>query len=322
MSFKTPILLIAFNRPEKIKLIFDILKVLKPEKLFISCDGPRVNNFDDKKLCEEVRLITKKINWKCKAIYKFSKKNKTCKINVIESINWFFKHNKEGIILEDDCLPNPSFFYFCETLLKKYRNNNKIMQINGHSNNQKSIDGMSYYFSKINTTWGWATWRKSWKLFDKDMSDYNKIKKKEIMKYFINRDISDWMNVYFEKSYKKIDNIWSVYWSFSILKNNGYCISPFKSLIQNIGFDGSGTSGKYNKFKLYSKIKANNFIIKKHPANLTYNKIYDENFFYNFVKKTDDRSNNGLINLITVYLKKILRIFNKLIKTKKIKQSK
>ena len=97
MSFETPILIIAFNRPEKIRLIFNILKILKPKNLFISCDGPRANNYDDKKLCEQVRIITKNVNWKCKTLYKFSKNNKTCKINVIESIDWFFKHNKEGI---------------------------------------------------------------------------------------------------------------------------------------------------------------------------------------------------------------------------------
>ena len=311
MSFETPILIIAFNRPEKIRLIFNILKILKPKNLFISCDGPRANNYDDKKLCEQVRIITKNVNWKCKTLYKFSKNNKTCKINVIESIDWFFKHNKEGIILEDDCLPSLSFFYFCETLLKKYRNNKKIMQINGHCMNQKSSDNTSYYFTKFNSTWGWASWGRSWKLFDKDMKGYNKMNKDKIVNYFINKDISNWMMTYFEKSHKKIDNIWSVYWSFSILKNNGYCISPFKSLINNIGFDGSGTSGKYKKFKLYSKIKANNFLIKKHPINLTYYKKYDENFFYNFVRKTDPRSHNKKIsNLIIFYLKKILRIFN------------
>ena len=309
MSFKTPILLIAFNRPEKVRLILNILKVLKPENLFISCDGPRDNNHKDKNLCEEVRLIVKNINWQCKVVYRFSKKNKTCKINVIESINWFFKHNKEGIVLEDDCIPNIHFFYYCEALLKKYRNNNKIMQVNGFSSsNQKSIDGATYYFSKLNDTWGWATWRRAWKFFDKNMKGYKEIKKRNLIeKHYMNKDIANWMTTYFEKSFYKKDNIWSAYWSFSILKNDGYTITPFKSLVRNIGVDGSGTSGKYKKFKSYLKIKSSKIKSLKHPKDFLYNKKYDNNFFYNFVKKTDVRANKiSVLDQVKKFIKKLL----------------
>ena len=120
MSFETPILLIVFNRPDKTKLVFNEIKKIKPKKLFISCDGPRKNELEDQYLCAEVKKIVQDINWDCEPKFSFSKENLSCKINVIESINWFFLNNDRGIILEDDCIPINSFFTFCEDLLEIY----------------------------------------------------------------------------------------------------------------------------------------------------------------------------------------------------------
>ena len=150
MSFETPILLIVFNRPEKTQKLFEKIKAIKPKKLFVSADGPRENFKNDKLLCNETREIFKNIDWDCDCKFKFSEKNLSCKINVIDSINWFFSLNEEGIILEDDCIPNIYFFNFCKVLLEKYKNDSLIMQINGTNLdiNYSNITDKTYFFSK------------------------------------------------------------------------------------------------------------------------------------------------------------------------------
>jgi len=308
MSFETPILLIIFNRPDKTKLLFEKIKLIKPKKLFVSADGPRKNNFNDEKLCEETRSIVKKINWECDYKFKFSETNLSCKTNVIESINWFFSINDKGIILEDDCIPVNSFFEFCEMLLKKYKNNQEIMQINGSNLGMDFSDLIqeTYYFSKLNHTWGWATWKRAWDHFDPDLKDYFLAKKKgQILEYYKDLEISNWMNAYYDKIINFEDKIWSTNWSYSIMKNNGLCISPTINLVNNIGFDGSGTSGMAKKFSKFSS-NSNDEITKYiFPKDIKYNLKYDQKLFYEKIKSIDPRASK--LNIF----KKLFSIFKK-----------
>ena len=127
---KTPILFLIYNRPEYIKKVFESIKQARPERLFISADGPKSDDEKDFKLCEEARDACV-VDWPCEIKTLFRDKNLGCRLGISGGINWFFEHVEEGIILEDDCLPNESFFNFCENLLLKYRNENKVMMISG-----------------------------------------------------------------------------------------------------------------------------------------------------------------------------------------------
>jgi len=196
MSFSTPLLLIVFNRPDKTKKLLKILEEIKPKKLYVSADGPRVNSAKDKQLCFEVRELFKHIKWECDINLKFSEINLSCKKNVVESINWFFSEVDMGIILEDDCYPTKSFFTFCKILLEKYKNEEQIMQINGTNLgiNYSKTNQHSYFASKLNHVWGWATWRRAWKNFDTNMSDYQILKEKgDLQNYYQDKKIYDWM---------------------------------------------------------------------------------------------------------------------------------
>ena len=294
--FEIPILIINFNRPDKTEKIFKILQIIKPKKLYLSIDGPRKKNTIDEIRINEIKKKFKSINWNCKIKKKYSNKNNGMKMNVINSVNWFFKNEKMGIILEDDCIPSKSFFMFCKILLKKYENQKNIFQINGHSINFPRKKE-SYYFSKLNSTWGWATWRRAWKKLDLKMSGYEKMKEKNLIKKFYeNTNIFNWMDEYFKKTLEKKDKIWSSYWSFTIVKNEGLCISPFKNLIQNIGFDGSGTTKRYKSFIKTKNIKSYNSKKIIHPKKINYNLLYDQFFFNEYVKKVDKRAVNYLLN--------------------------
>ena len=306
MSYNTPILFLVFNRPEKTQIIFDIIKKLKPKKLYISADGPRKNRIKDNLLCDQVRSIVKNIDWNCDHNFRFNDINQGCKVNVIKSIDWFFSNNEKGIILEDDCIPSESFFVFCEKLLERYNNNHKIMQINGFNGglNFNSLIKDSYYYSKLNHTWGWASWKRAWNKFDKNFLEYDKYKNK-INNYYIDNGISSWMKVYLDKAFKNQDNIWSSNWSFSILKENGLCITPSVNLVRNIGFDTSATSGKSEIFKKFSNAKEFEFTNIIYPNEVKFNLKLDRITFNQVIKKIDPRASKFyyLLNIIKNFFK-------------------
>ena len=253
-----------------------------------------------------------KINWECQLKTQFNKDNLSLKKNVIQSINWFFNNVEHGIILEDDCLPSLNFFDFCEKLLKKYQFDEKIMQINGSNGglDYQNTNDASYFFSKINTTWGWASWKRAWDKFDGNFEDYKLYEKKnKILNYYEDQEISDWMKAYFEKSLKNVDNIWSTNWAYTILKNDGLCISPIKNLVENIGFDKSATSSNADHFLPYRKKIDESFEIKKYADKIEYFKKNDQNYFYNLIKKIDPRADRNS------FKNRIKRIFYRIFKS-------
>ena len=213
--------------------------------------------------------------------------------------------------MEDDCLPSLNFFDFCEKLLKKYQFEEKIMQINGSNGglDYQDTNDASYFFSKINTTWGWASWKRAWDKFDENFEDYKLYEKKDkILNYYEDQEISDWMKVYFEKSLKNVDNIWSTNWAYTILKNDGLCISPIKNLVENIGFDKSATSNNADHFLPYRKKIDESFKIKRYADKIEYFKKNDQNYFYNLIKKIDPRA------VRNSFKSQIKRIFYKILK--------
>jgi hypothetical protein len=210
--FDTPILYLIFNRPDLVEVTFSAICEIKPKKLFIAADGPRLDNLDDVLNCMLARqYVLSKIDWECDVKTLFRDTNFGCGIAVSSAISWFFEDVEEGIILEDDCLADKSFFNFCALLLNKYRSNHKIFHING-SNHQFGIKrGCSdYYFSVYPHVWGWATWKRAWNFYDYKMCNFlnsNKI----INKYAQ-------LNLMTEVLQGKV-NTWDIQWVFSIMIN-------------------------------------------------------------------------------------------------------
>ena len=277
----TPILFLIFKRPDLTKLVFEQICAAKPKYLYIAADGPK--NDKEKHLCEETRnLVIKNIDWNCEVKTLFRDKNKGLRKGVSESITWFFENVDEGIILEDDCIPSPSFFSFCTQMLDKYRNDDKIMHISGETQLKENMTADSYYFSNFAHIWGWATWKRAWNLFDVEMSDYKdflkqkKIKQISKSKYHQN----DWLKV-FNKVYKKEIDSWGYVWIYTLINNNGLSISPNTNLISNIGFDERATHTLDNKSNLANKNLSVINLELKHPEELS----IDYNIQYNVINK-------------------------------------
>jgi len=163
---RTPVLFLVFNRLDTTKKVFQVIKKAKPPRLYIAADGPRETKEGEAERVKAVRdYVMSNMDWECEVKTLFREKNLGCGKAVSEAITWFFENEEMGIILEDDCLPTQSFFWFCEELLIRYKHEEKIMQINGSSFLPNIDIKESYFFSKYNHIWGWASWRRAWKHF-------------------------------------------------------------------------------------------------------------------------------------------------------------
>ena len=296
---KTPVLFLVFNRPELTFQVFEEIRKAKPAQLYIAADGPREDKDGEAEKCELTRSIINKIDWNCEVKTLFRDKNLGCKIAVSSAITWFFDNVEEGIILEDDCLPDPSFFKFCEELLERYRDNETIMHIGG-TNFQDGIERgkFSYYFSNLSHIWGWATWRRAWKKYTIGMDGFEEfLSKDKLKKKLGNKIFADFFNKKLGQTFEGTINTWDYQWSFTIWKNDGLCIIPNKNLVSNIGFGNNATHTVENNSELsvirteeiHSIIhpetikinkKADNYFIKKH---IGYNGIFD--YYYKYSKK-------------------------------------
>ncbi len=255
----TPVLLTLWRRPNETKRVIKAIKEVKPKKLFIACDGARSGNKEEfDKVKKTIEVCKKEINWDCEVIWKISEKNLGCKTGVTNAINWFFDHVNEGIIMEDDNLAHPDFFWFCENLLERYRFDKRVWSISGTNNQDGKIRGDgSYYFGKIPLVWGWATWKDRWKENDVDMSKWPEVKAKKIFDEIFNDQIEReyWENI-FETFYEKgIPDTYDYQWVFTCLINNGLIIVPNNNLINNIGFNIDATHTKWEKTSV-SKVRS------------------------------------------------------------------
>ena len=181
-AFSTPILFFIFNRPEYTQQVFERIRQARPRQLFVVADGPRVPS--DIPLIKRTRSLIA-VDWECELKTLYADKNMGLKERISSGISWFFDHVERGIILEDDCLPHPSFFQFCEEMLEYYSNHNHIMMITGSNPLQDHVMDTSYTFSEYFSIWGWATWRRAWKQYDKHMTRWPEIKKTKIFGNYI-----------------------------------------------------------------------------------------------------------------------------------------
>lgn len=284
-NLKTPVAFLIFNRPETTKRVFAEIAKVKPPKLLVIADGPRPNKPEEITRCQETREIIDQIDWDCDVLKNYSDVNLGCKVRVSSGLNWTFKMVEEAIILEDDCLPHPTFFRFCETLLEKYRSEPRISQISGSNFLFNTFElKNSYYFSKFQFIWGWASWRRAWKHYDVHMKKWPSFhRSKDLERLVGNKKISNYYTKLFEKVYQKKIDTWDYQWFFSNLVKKKISVIPKYNLISNIGFGHGATHTKFLHPLADIQLGQMEFPLS-HPQNLNYNRLFDEHVFFNFVK--------------------------------------
>jgi hypothetical protein len=242
-DFNVPILFMVFNRLDTTKQVFEMIRKIAPQKLYIASDGHRINRENEEEKVMAVRnYVIKSIDWNCEIKTLFREENLGCGKAVSGAISWFFENEEAGIILEDDCLPSISFFSYCRELLEYYKDDTRIFHIAGYNPLTYTKTPYSYCFARLHHCWGWASWRRAWNHYSFDIINlHGFIEKKKINKIFTrNADRYYWINLFKKMENHEIDT-WDYQWTYTIFNNNGICINPAKNLVTNIGFNSDAT---------------------------------------------------------------------------------
>ena len=280
-----PVLLIPFRRPDKIKRLIEALASVRPKHIYILGDGPRPNNPEEAKLVAEARRIATNISWPCTIHTHFKETNVGLTPNIVEGIDWFFSQVESGIIFEDDCIPDPSFFTFCAELLERFKNDERIMHISGNNFQDGRIHGDgSYYFSHYSHSWGWATWRRAWTHYHEAVANFDTYDKAGRIN-----------ELPFSKAAKKFwikllrnTAIWDSRWLYTTWYCRGLCILPNQNLVSNIGFGVGATNT--TEFTAQANVASQTITHITHPNNISVateadNYTFETMFFVPFHKR-------------------------------------
>jgi hypothetical protein len=243
-ALQTPVAFFVFNRPATTRRVFEAISRARPAKLLLIADGPREKRDGEAEACRQVRGIVARVDWPCEVFLDFSETNLGCQERMISGLNWVFSLVEEAIILEDDCLPDLSFFSFCQELLERYRGDSRIAYISGDNFVGQFIKTTdSYYFSRIGGIWGWATWKSEWRRYDRHLVDWPQLRAERILDEIFDepRAVEFWTQIFDAMHEKRGPNTWDYQWLYTGLKNNSLTIVPSTNLVSNIGFGKDAT---------------------------------------------------------------------------------
>lgn len=242
-ELETPVTLFIFNRPETTRLVFAAVRAARPRRLLVVADGPRPGREGEEERCRETRSIIDRVDWDCLVDINYADRNLGCMRRVASGLDWVFGLVEEAIVLEDDCLPHPSFFPFCRELLERFRDEPRVAQISGANfqfGRRKSSE--SYYYSRYNHIWGWASWRRAWRLNDNEMTGWPDFRDGGELDRILSgkKEVAYWTDVLNRVYTGEIDS-WDCRWTLSCWRNGLSTVLPAVNLISNIGFGPGAT---------------------------------------------------------------------------------
>ncbi len=267
----TPIAFFLFRRPETTKLVFSSIRKARPETLFLIADGPRTNVPGEDELCNITRQIVQKIDWPCQVFRIYSDSNLGLRQRIISGLDEVFSLVDRAIVLEDDCLPDISFFAFCEDLLAKYENSSEVALISGFNFAPVRSTSVDYYFSKSASIWGWATWATTWQRFrsSPQVESWSNSELRDLSKTFHSSfQRKDFMSL--AKIAESL-NTWDVSLSVWVRQSSLLTVVPFTNLVSNIGFGQEATHTKFEAFDVQIPAATIRFPLR-HPDQISYNR--------------------------------------------------
>jgi hypothetical protein len=249
MSFEispcqTPIVFIIFNRPELTRRVFSRIAQVKPTRLLIVADGARADRPGETEISERVRAIALAVDWPCKVQTNFASSNMGCRSRLVSGLTWAFEQVEQAIILEDDVLPDLSFFPFCEEMLARFSDDDRISMITGFNIVQDSTKtGDSYFYSRMTHIWGWATWRRSWARYDEHLAQWPAIRASGLLQSLFKEPAQYrfWARIFDQMHQGTGPDTWDYQWVYTNLINHALSVVPRVNLIANIGFGPEAT---------------------------------------------------------------------------------
>lgn len=303
-ELNTPIVFLIFRRPDTTQRVFERIAQAKPKQLFVVADGPR--NPDEAEKCYATRAIIHQVDWDCEVHTTYADQNMGLRRRISSGLNWVFDQVEQAIILEDDCLPHPTFFRYCEELLEKYKDDERVMHISGDNFGYQRPAGVvdSYYFSMFAHVWGWATWRRAWAKYDVGMTTWGDSTFREtVLSRFPKNQRAYWRYMW-NLTYREEKKTWAFQWVYACVAHEGLCAMPYENQITNIGFGAGGTNTKGGESGL-ANLQTNDITFPlSHPAHFQTNPNADEHIsqlaFKNpsYIKKWRDNLKRWVIRHI------------------------
>lgn len=241
---RTPVALIFFNRPQVVRAVMERLREVRPPELFLIADGPREGVPGEVDRCAKAReVVESMIDWDCLVYRNYALSNLGCGPRPATGISWVFSRAERAIILEDDCVPEISFFRYCDELLERYRDDHRVMQICGTNYFPgHPRDAASYHFSRYLVSWGWATWRRAWEHFDYEMAGYDSETTLQLLRRTFERESSvQFWKRQLDRTVAGDHSVWDLRWLYAGWKQGGYGIIPRENQVSNIGFGEDST---------------------------------------------------------------------------------
>lgn len=240
---KSPVLVLTFNRPDFLIELLDIVVEANPPKIYVAVDGPRESNAGDAQAHSAIKEIVRELSKKFPVISLIREKNLGCRDAVASAITWFFCHEPEGVILEDDCHPTSSFFNYCDDLLDRFRDDSQVVSIGGYRPLRKPKEGGMVSFSRYPQIWGWATWRRVWNNYDSGIEDWLQLRQTGWLRREVG--LSRFAAIYwakrFDSTFRGLIDTWDYQFTFLAMQHHGLSVVPPVNLVVNIGFDSRST---------------------------------------------------------------------------------
>ncbi len=242
-----PVLIIGYRRPDLVAQVMRAVADARPHRLFLACDGAHPSRPAEIELVEATRrAMEDAVTWPCTVERLYHETNQGCRKGVVSAIDWFFSHVEAGIILEDDCIPHPDFFPYCAELLNRYSDEPRVMHISGDGalSSLGRSSHVSYVFTNEILVWGWATWRRAWTLYDRDLKRWANLRtdEKKVREVFGSRDaMTYWSRILDRQLLEGTPDTWDYQWTFTVRDRHGLAIVPTRNLITNVGFRADAT---------------------------------------------------------------------------------
>jgi hypothetical protein len=263
---RTPVVLLVYARPDTTRRLVDIVRVARPPRVLVVADGPR--GLEDAALCEETRAVVEQADWNCEVLTNYADANLGLKRRVESGLDWAFDLVDEAIVLEDDCLPHPTFFRFCDELLDRYREEPRVLSISGDA--FVPGDGRaSYRFSRYQHIWGWATWRRAWRLYDAELRRWPEFREAGWLEgMFEGRASVDYWTYLFERTYTR-RHTWDYARLLAAWLAEGLSAVPDRNLVTNVGFREDATNTRPEQRNAFADLPASAMDFPlRHPAAL------------------------------------------------------
>jgi hypothetical protein len=234
-----PVLLLAYNRPEKLSQLIQRIRVLRPSVLLVSVDGPKISKPGDKDLVLATQKIIQSIDWDVKIETRFREENIGLRLAVQDSVNWAISQYGKVIVIEDDAVPGPQLLDFFNFNLQKFADEQKVMHVSGYNvvPPQNLLSETGSRFSRYPESFAWATWERAWKHYDENLTWGLESSVRDIAKITGSTTSAlRWKLNFHDAAAGRIGS-WAYRWISSMWSQNGTTVAPNRNLLSYSGFD-------------------------------------------------------------------------------------